>query len=565
MTRRISLLAALLALLLLVASAAAQEKSYSADRFDSSAVATSNGDLTVDEAITFRFTGGPFTYVFREIPTERTDGITGIVASVDGVVWPEGTEAGQVEIGGGNPVRIEWHLPPTSDAVHTFELQYTLRGVAYQGDGFDVLRWQPLPDEYEYTIAAGQYSVSYPDTAVLAGDPSILTGRADISFGEDQVTFSNGNLSPDETLVVEMGFQPGTLISAPPAWQAQQERQNGLIWVWVAAALALLGAGFVGLWAMLRPYGRKRASAAGILNEPPGELRPAMAGFLSGPESGPTWPHALGTLFDLARREFVAIEEVPAERWYKSRDFEVTLLRQSTDLRPHEQALLQLLFTDKDGMPHSTVRVSDIGGRITSSRWKLFKDALLDEAKAEGYLDRERKDAAKRLVVGGLLITLLAGLLFGAALLLVPSFGGWPMIAGFAVFAVGVIWMVSSAAVSPLSDRGASVAAAWEPFQRYIKDAAKGKADIIDPAAFERFLPFAAAYGQAEPWAKRFSKLGYTDAPAYFHALSSADDSNIALFIMLIVATNNSGGSAAGAASAGAAGAAAGGGASGAG
>ena len=44
-------------------------KEYSADRFDASIAVQEGGSLIVTKTVTFKFVGGPFTYVFRDIPT----------------------------------------------------------------------------------------------------------------------------------------------------------------------------------------------------------------------------------------------------------------------------------------------------------------------------------------------------------------------------------------------------------------------------------------------------------------------------------------------------------------
>ena len=132
MTRR--LLMSLLICALLITTAAQDDRTYRADRFDVEATAQPDRSLLVEEAVTFRFTGGPFSFVFRELPTDHTDGIIDIVAGVDGIPWPQGNGPGQVEISGQNPIEVTWHLPPTSDTAQTFTLSYRMLGVVRSGD-----------------------------------------------------------------------------------------------------------------------------------------------------------------------------------------------------------------------------------------------------------------------------------------------------------------------------------------------------------------------------------------------------------------------------------------------
>jgi hypothetical protein len=76
--------------LLFTPAATLTTKDYIAEKFDIKLVARYDGSIMVTETIVFRFSGGPFTYVFREIPVENTDGITGVAASMDGRAFPTG-------------------------------------------------------------------------------------------------------------------------------------------------------------------------------------------------------------------------------------------------------------------------------------------------------------------------------------------------------------------------------------------------------------------------------------------------------------------------------------------
>ena len=557
------LLLPVLFIALLFSIAAQDDKSYSADRFDVDVAAQTDRSLLVEETVAFRFVGGPFSFVFRELPTDHTDGITDIVAGVDGVPWPQGTGPGQVEIEDGNPIVVTWHLSPTSDVVQNFTLSYRALGVVRQGDGADVLDWQALPDEYEYDIASSTVTVSYPIGATRQGDPEVTAGKADATTGDGQAVFTQGNLSAGDPLVVRLNFAPGAFSPTLPTWQAQGEAQTSRAWVWITAAVATLVGGLMAIFAAARPYQRTIRKANSFLHKPPADLPPALAGWLFNQTI--SWQHGLATLFDLAGRGLIRIEEAAEKKWYQANQFSVMLLGRSTDLRPHESALLDVLFTDKSGAPHDTITMSDMGQLITSSRWKKFTESLESEAEAQGLISRESKERGKRLMIwGGVLMVLLLPLA-AAVILMGTLFGFWPVLLAAAIFIVGLIALLSGATLSPLSDRGAKLAEAFDPFRRFLDQAGKGKMDVPDPAYYEAYLPYATAFGYAQPWVKQQSKAGYDVVPSYFRGLSDDGGANMVVFIAAVTSASNSGGSAS-ASAAGAAGAgAAGGGASGAG
>ena len=555
------LLLPLLFVALLLSIAAQDDKSYSADRFDVNVVVQEDRSLFVEENVTFRFDGGPFSFVFRELPTDHTDGIVDIAAGVDGERWPEGTGPGQVEIEGNNPIVITWHLSPTSNTVQNFTLTYRVLGVVRRGDAGDVLDWQALPDEYEYDIASSRVTVTYPPTATRQGAPEVLTGKADVAATDGQVVFTQGNLSAGDPLVVRLNFAPSSFTGSTPAWQAQRQAQNGRAWIWIAAAAVTLIGGLIAVFAATRNYQRPIRKSNSFLHKPPAELPPALAGWLFNQTI--SWQHALATLFDLAARGLITIEEAVEKKWYQSNQFAITLLNRPGNLRPHENALLDLLFTDKSGAAHDTIMMSDMGNLITSSRWKTFTESLESEVEGQGLISRDAKERGKRLMIWGAGLMILLIPLAAVVMLLYASFGLWPLLLGGALFLVGLFALLGSATVSPLSDSGAKMAEAFDPFRRFLEQVGKGKMDVPDPAYYEAYLPYATAFGQAQPWVKQQSKSGYNVVPSYFRGLSDDGSANMVIFIAAITAANSSGGSAAAAGAAGAG--AAGGGASGAG
>jgi hypothetical protein len=556
-------LVALVALGLFFSLAAQREKSYSADRFDVSVTVQEDGALLVQESVTFRFVGGPFTFVFRELPLDHTDGITDITAAVDGRALLTGPNPGQVEITGRDPIRITWHLEPTTDATHTFDLTYRVLGVARQASDADVLEWQALPDDYEYAIGRSQVTLTYPPTAVLLAPPTILAGDATVAAEASQVSFTARDLAPGDPLVVGLRFQPGSLISAPPAWQARQAEQNRFGWLWLLGAGLALAGGMGGLLVALAPYQRSKAKPAGVTYHPPADLPPALAGALYSGGGQPGWQHALGTLFDLAERGLLVIEERPQEKWYSRRDYTVRQVAEATDLAPHEQSLLDLLFTTKSGERTAEVDLSQLNHLVTSSRWKQYSERVKAEVKAAGWLSAVRQQKRRRLMAWGVVLLLLSFVSLLLALLFNALFGLWPLAVTAALFLLALLWLIVATSLSILSDEGAEAVARWASFYSYLRDVTRGRASVTQPDMFEQYLPYAAAFGLLPAWARYFAKSGWTQVPAYFHALSAADHHNMAAFVAMTAASSSSGGAGAGAGAAGAG--AAGGGASGAG
>ncbi len=549
-------LAAVLSLLATPASAA--EKRYVATRYDVAATVEPGGDLLVTETVTYAFYGEPFTFVFRELETAFTDGVTIIDVLMDGQSLPAGTDAGRAEIRG---ERVTWHMAPAVDESHTFTLRYRLHGVVRQDDGGDTLRFQILPTEHDFEILESETTLTFPAGVQPLGDVAVIAGAGAVQRLEDGVEIDAGQLAADTSLAIEVTFPAGSIISQPPAWQARQQAQARTAPYWLLGGILIAAVGTAGFSLASRRY---QAPPARVVRnervyEPPARLPPAYAGALASHNGRPQWQHALATLFDLAERGVLSIEEQPRTGLFSSRDF---VVRQAGpgELAPHEEALLALLFEGKDGRDDE-VRFSKLQQRVTGKRWKAFEETLWQELKQAGLVSEARRAAGNRLMAAGAGVMVL-GLLLIPVIALALRAGPASLAVPLGMVLAGVAGLLLGVSVKPLTAQGVQEAADWKPFASYLKRITRGKAAVTRPDIFTHYLPYAAAFGMLHNWARRFQREGVTTAPGWFHAAAAGQDGSMAAFVAMTGSASSSGGSAAGA---GAAGGAAGGGAAGAG
>jgi hypothetical protein len=561
MMRRIAVLLLLVLIAgLALAPLALAAKDYSADRFDVDVAVQPDGSLLVKETVVFHFSGGPFSTVFRDLEMDKTDGITAVSAQMDGVALPEGTGPGQVEIKQGSPINVQWHMLPTSDSTHTFVLSYRMLGVVRQGSNADVLTFNALPTKHDYKIAASSVRMTYPSSAQLLDSPHVEEGKAVVDTAAGIVTFQSANLGSDDSLRVSLRFAPG-LVAVAPQWQVRQDAQNRLGPAWIVSALAILIAGIAALTAYWRANRRSISiPPAGELQvmRPPSDLPPAIAGVVKDGAADVQWQHGMGTMLDLARRGVLLIEETTEKSWWKKNEFVIRLVEQPADLRPHESAFLRLLFETKKGTVTS-IKMSELSTGVLP-RWKVFSGPCKTEMSSLGLFSPQREAIRGRLMAAAV-ITLFAGM--AAMLLAIPfsgRFGGWAILPSFAIFGLSMAGFIVAAAFSPQSDTAAQQQPRWVAFAHYLKDVAKGTQPFVGAALIEEYLPYAAAFGQADEWAKLFKQRGDEATLAWFRPLATAGEGRQGAFVAMIAYSSSvsSSGGAAGA------GGAAGGGASGA-
>jgi uncharacterized membrane protein len=179
----------------------------------------------------------------------------------------------------------------------------------------------------------------------------------------------------------------------------------------------------------------------------------------------------------------------------------------------------------------TTVDMSALSTRIISNP-KPFDEPLEQEMISRGWLDLDRKRQRRNLGVTGFLLLLgslgmfLIGMLGTGAELVsdVNQTAFWAAVVGIAAgaFVLSIGLMIYATTFSPLTPEGEAEAARWQAFEKYLKQASKGQQPYLSAEAFERYLPWAAAFGLGSAWAKHFQQVGGAPLPLWFRAMSDS-------------------------------------------
>jgi hypothetical protein len=541
MNRKIFILLLLVPLIsILVVQPAFAAKSYYAEFFDVQIDLQEGGSAVITETVKFHFEGDPFTFAFREISARETDGLTFLEASMDGVAMPEGTQAGQVEVEGGDPLRVTWHFAPTSDAAHVFTIRYRATGVVRKGDA-DTLIWRAVPEDHEYSIERSTVMVTYPPMAALLEPPS-LNRRFEAVADENRVLLTTSGLAEDEDLALTARFAPGSLAQAAPQWQTRQEQANAAaaraIPVGLATAVATLILGGLGLLTYIRANSRELAIGPVVPSpNPPSDLSPAIIGKLT------KQPHAfMGAIFDLAQRGVLEVREETGQ--WGTKKHVLVHRDHSIALSPFERGLLDALF--KPG--EKQINLNEVASRL-AAKHELFDEPLEQELIQRGWLDPDRKQKRIWLAGFGWISLFLALTLFVAALLLgAAQYQNMQLAVVFAgltgvslgLFILSVALLIYAGTLSVLTPAGEEQAVRWKGFAEYLKQVGKGREPAIRPDTFERYLSYAAVFGLGANWAKYFQELGNVPLPVWFHGMKG-NESNFAAIVAVMAASDSSG------------------------
>jgi uncharacterized membrane protein YgcG len=511
-------------------------KSAQAERYDVDLDVQADGSVRVSETLVFRYSGGPFTFVKREIPAQKTDGLRFIEAGMDGKKMGQGSAAGQVEVSGSDPLTITWHFAGVSDSSHTFTLTYVALGVVEKLPSADVFAYRALPIEHDYSISASMVRVSYPAEAQIQGQPGLLSGKADIQSQPGRVTFQAGALVADQTLEVRLQFAPSSLVTQAPLWQGQRqikaERDQNSLWLFGALSALLLAGGGVGLYLFGQCYRPSEAPlAVSTIPNPvrPSDLGPALAGALqNGGE--PQQSSQMATLIDLARRGVLEISELPKSGWFAQQDFNVRLLRTS-GLKEYEHTLLRALFAEE--LLSSGLNASLKAGLERMARaWDGFSNVVCNELLMNGWIDEERRRAQNMWFTITVVVLFLAvAVLMIASFTLIEALGSWVMLVGGVLLLLAIFWLVMVTRMSYLTPKGQLEAAGWKCYRAYLEEASKGHAPAVELDLFENALAYAAAFGLAHQWSQFFKKQGLSQLPAWFQATDPGQVDNFYYFV----------------------------------
>jgi hypothetical protein len=149
----------------------------------------------------------------------------------------------------------------------------------------------------------------------------------------------------------------------------------------------------------------------------------------------------------------------------------------------------------KTSIPYATASYSIKGNTDT------LKAALYQEVVDRGFFNQSPEQTRGRwrgIATAITSISILAGIL--GSFLISP----WLLVPAFAVTALSLILRQTARALPKRTEAGAEAAAKWRAFERYLADL--DKYDSVDTAKanFDRYMPYAIAFGLERTWVNRF-------------------------------------------------------------
>ena len=192
------------------------------------------GDLDVTEVLTLRYSGGPFTFAYRDLPSNDLDGITNIrVLSGEQnyrqVQDEESEEPGTFAVfREDDSLRVRWVYAPTTDADRSFTLRYSVEGAVAQGENADEVWWPVVFPARKEPVqnARGRIALPAPvPPAQMEVQMPNVQGAVEESPGV--VTLNAQNIAPrDRLIVIGPAFRTDVVNAPDPAGRLRSETRT---------------------------------------------------------------------------------------------------------------------------------------------------------------------------------------------------------------------------------------------------------------------------------------------------------------------------------------------------
>lgn len=520
----------LLGALFMPGSAAAQTKSFYWERFDVDITLLENGDMQIVETQVLNFSGAPFTFGYGTILTGsagNNDNITNLELREGDLLYKESSSntPGTFEVSrSSSEVRIDWYFEPALGQ-HTYTFSYTVEGGVIvgtldEGSG-DQIFWKAIPSDHPGRIQNSTVTIRLPEgvepqrytddgtylvEGLAAGNSNLVATEAS---GDGRIiTYTLLEpLLPGQAFEVRVQFPHGILDIATPRWQARQQNADvyGLIGL-VLSGLLFIGGPLtiVALW-----YTRGRDPETGLivpeyLPEPPSALRPAVVGTLVDEKAD--MRDIISTLVDLAQRGYLSISE------NKAKNHVFTLENSSrAGLRPYEAQFLTDVFGS------TTERnLSDLRYKFANKLPRL-RTMLYDELISEGLVDHSPDKVRTTYAVVTALIFVVAVIAFIGLVAILPEEAAYVGCCGAAALGITALFAGVLGRYMPnKTAKGAEEKAKWDAFRTYLKNIETYENLEQAGALFEKYLPYATAFGLDQSWIRKFSGVPHAPIPRWY-------------------------------------------------
>ena len=535
------LLVTVLSILLsgMASNAAAQDRSAYWKEFNTEITVNDDGSFHVVETQLVSFSGS-FRTGNRVIPTDNVESIENVEVSVANSANEEpqpltqvrrnNAETGTYQVYDGvTTLEIDYYFDRTSDRtedrliVIEYDVFGGIRDYPDETPPNQQLRWIAVSDDVvsSATVQSSTISITLPEDVA---HEEVVYSPEDANHQGDTFTWTRTNLSDQ----FEVGVQfPRVTDATAPVWQSGDDRRREEAaaqadkdavggTAYLAAGLLLAVGGTLALAARWYTKGRdpQIGLVADIMAEPPDDLHPGAAGTLIDERTDTR--DIVATLVDLGRRNIIHIDEKTTEGFFGfggTTSYEIILIDPDAPREDYETELLSSIFASgltkgaSVPMQHANQRMQASASRIHKGFYKEVVD--------HGYFEEDPNKVRAKNSMMGIFAPIIAAIVWVVVGVVYGANSGWLW---FMIFAAAFVFFIGTALAQAMVRKtvaGAEAAAKWNAFKRYLEDI-EDRADLKESQdIYERYLPYAVAFGIEKGWVTKFESAG-VPTPEWF-------------------------------------------------
>lgn len=443
----------------------------------------------------------------------------------------------------------------------TYVIRYRAVDAIAHLEGKDELYWNVTGNEWPFTIGTVSAEVALPTAIVPTSSacyygPLGSTQRCD---GEDVTRFSVAQMiAPGDGVTIAVGFPKGILPEyAPPSFFEKY-------WVYILSILIpfLL---FIGMYARWRKYGRDPKGTGVVVAQYDvlNGLTPLEVGTIVYQKT--RTKDISAELIYLAVKGYLKIKQFEKKNFgiLKNTDYELTLLKDITDLPEFDQKLLSKLFLTP--VVGSVVTLSSLNNKFYTAIHSIMNSVKASMISKQ-YYSYLPITSSPLVVVPW--VPILVFFFFG--LITIDNIDQTFAMKAFSLsgsFIISsTIYLVFNKLMPAKTKEGVAMEKYFLGLKEYLQIAEKDRLQFHNapekkPEVFEKLLPYAMVFGVEKSWAKEFETL-YTVPPSWYEGSSynafsavaftqSMDSFSASAFSALTHSPRSSGGSGGGGSSGG--------------
>ena len=493
------------------------------ENFQAEVIVMPDGTIDVTETIRAHFIGGPWHGLYRTIPVEYVtpQGLNySLFLDVKRVVDASGRALKYESSRERHYRKLKIYIPDADNSTQNISIEYTVSDALRFFEDHDELYWNVTGDEWDYPIQGASARIILPEGTtniranVFTGAYGSRAQDADVDIAGNGVeVHAREALRLHAGLTVAVAFDKG-FVREPTAANkvALFFRSNWPLGIPVAAFALMFY-----LWWTRGRDPRLRPIAAQY--EPPNQLTPGEVGTLV--DNSADMRDITASIVDLAVRGYIVIEEHQRDRMLglmHDKDYNFIVQKGRTEwaqLKPHEQALLEGLFTT--GAVGETVSMSSLENHFYTNLPGI-KSNIFSSLVSDGYYNRRPDSVRSGYIAVGAISGLL--LVFGGVKI-AESQGMAPLVFIIAGVLSGAIICGFGWFMPAHTEQGARALEGVLGFEDFLVHVESDRFNrtIKTPEMFEKFLPFAMALGVEKNWSRAFQGI-MTQPPQWYRGSS---------------------------------------------